>query len=110
MVVEQPEGESEHVLEVQPTHRALATLVPVVDPQHQLRRDRRLMVAELREVAGRLDHPVLGPLDLARELTSGEELVGRGQRVRERGDERSLGVQDIGERVAGVRGPQTREL
>ena len=34
----------------------------------------------------------------------------RGQRVRERGDEWSLGVQDVGERLARVRGPQTREL
>ncbi len=110
MVVEEPEGESEHVLEVQPTHRSLATLVPVVDPQHQLRGDRGLVVAELCQVVGGLDHPVLGPLDLARELASGEELVGRGQRVRERGDERRLGVQDVGERIARVRGPQAREL
>ena len=47
MVVEEPEGESEHVLEVQPTHRSLAALVPVVDPQHQLRGDRRLVAAEI---------------------------------------------------------------
>ena len=110
MVVEESQSESEHVFEVQSTHRALATLVPVVDPQHQLGGDRRLVVAQLCQVAGGLDHPVLGPLDLAGELAPGEEPVGRRQRVRERGDERSLGVQDVGQRLAGVRGPQAREL
>ena len=111
MVIEEPEGESEHVLEVQSTHRALATLVPFVDPQHQLGGDRWLVVvAQLFQVAGGLDHPVLGPLDLAGELASGEEPVWRRQRVRERGDEWSLGVQDVGERFARVRGPEAREL
>ena len=110
MVVEESEGESEHVLEVQAPHRALPALVSLVDPEHQLRGDRRLVVAQLCQVAGGLDHPVLGPLDLAREFASREEPVRRGQRVRERGDEWSLGVQDVGERLARVRGPQTREL
>ena len=110
MVIEESECESEHVLEVQSTHRALATLVAVVDPQHQLGGDRRLVVAQLCQVAGWLDHPVLGPLDLAGELASGEEPVWRRQSVRERGDEWSLGVQDVRERLARVRGPQAREL
>ena len=110
MLVEEPQGEPEHVLEVEPAHRALATLVPVVDPQHQLRRDRRVVVAELGEVPSRRDHPVLGPLDLAGELAPGQELVRRRQRVRERGDQRRLVVQHLGERLARVRGPEAREL
>ena len=83
VLVEELQGEPEHVLEVQPAHRALAPLVPFVDREHQLRRDRRLMVAEVGEVASRRDHPVLGPLDLTGELAPGKELVRRRQGVRE---------------------------
>ena len=36
MLVEETQSESEHVLEIQPAHRALAALVPVVDPEHQI--------------------------------------------------------------------------
>ena len=110
VLVEQAQREPEHVLEVEPPHRGLAPLVPVVDAVHQVGRDRRLVVAELVEVPRRRDHPVLGPLDLAGELAPGQELVRRRERVRERGDERGLVVEHLGERLAGVRGPQPREL
>ena len=108
--VEEPQGEAEHVLEVQPAHRALATLVPVVDPNHQILRDGRRVVAELGEVPIRRDHAVLGPLDLTGELAPGKELVRRRQRVRERRDQRSLVVQHLWERLTRVRGPEAREL
>ena len=110
VLVEQPQREPEHVLEVEPPHRALAPLVAVVDAVHQVGGDRRLVVAELAEVPLRRDHPVLRPLDLAGELAAREELVRRRERVRERRDERSLVVEHLGERLAGVRGPQPREL
>ncbi len=110
VVVEEPKSEAEHVLEVQPAHRSLAALVPVVDPNHQILRDGGRMVAELAEVPIRRDHPVLGPLDLTGELAPGEELVRRRQRVRQRGDERSFVVQDLGERLTRVRRPESREL
>ena len=110
MLVEQPQHEPEHVLEIEPPHRALAPLVAVVDAKHQVGGDRRLVVAELVEVPPGRDHPVLRPLDLAGELAAGEELVRRGQPVGERRDERSLVVEHLGERLAGVCGPQPREL
>jgi hypothetical protein len=110
VLVEQTQREREHVLEVEPAHRALARLVPVVDAVHEVRRDRRLVAVELGHVPRRRDHPVLRPLDLAGELAPRQELVRRRERVRERGDERSLVVQDIGQRFAGVRGPQPRKL
>ena len=68
VLVEEPQREPEHVLEVEPSHRGLAPLVPVVDAVHQLRRDRRLVIRELGEVPRRGDHPVLRPLDLGREV------------------------------------------
>ncbi|TMK57776.1 MAG: hypothetical protein E6G54_08355 [Actinobacteria bacterium] len=110
MLVEEAQGESQHVLEVESAHRPFAAFVPVVDPEHQLRRDRRLVVAELGTIPSRRDHPVLGPFDLVRELAPREELVRWRQGVREGGDERSLVVQHFGERLPGVRGPQPREL
>ncbi len=110
VLVEQPQREPEHVLEIEPPHRGLAPLVAVVDAVHQVGGDRRLVVAELAEVPLGRDHPVLRPLDLAGELAPREELVRRRERVRERGDDRRLVVEDLGQRLAGVRGPQPREL
>ncbi len=110
VLVEQAQREREHVLEVEPAHRALAPLVPVVDAVHELSRYRRLVAVELGEVSRRRDHPVLRPLDLAGELAPRQELVRRRERVRERGDERRLVVEHLGERLARVRGPQPREL
>ena len=112
MLVEEPQGEAQHVLEVEAPHRALASLVPLVDPQHQLRGDRGLVGLDIQlgEVPVRRDRPVLGPFDLAGELAAGEELVRRRQGVRERSDQRRLVVEHLGERLAGVRRPEPREL
>ena len=110
MFVEEAQGESQHVLEVESAHRAFAPLVPVVDAEHQIRRDRRFVVAELVQVPSRRDHPVLGPFDLVRELSPGKELVWRRQSVREGGDERGLVVEHFGQRLPRVRRPQPSEL
>ena len=110
ILVEQPHVQPEHVLEVEAAHRPLATLVSLVHAVHQLGRDRGLVLAERREVALRRDHPVLRPLDLARQLASRQELVRRRQRVRERRDQRRLVVEHGGQRLAGVRGPQSGQL
>ena len=110
MLVEEAEGEAEHVLEVEPVHRPLPALVPVVDPEHQLRGDGWLVGAELGQVASRRDHPVLRPFDLAGQLPPREELVRRGQRVRQGGDQGGLVVEDLGKVPLRVLGPEAREL
>jgi hypothetical protein len=102
VLVEELQREPEHVLEVESARRAFAPLVPLVNASHQFRRDRWVVVAELGEVSSRRDHPILGPFDLVRELASGKELVGRGQGVRERGDQGGLVVQHLGERLTGM--------
>ena len=107
MLVEEPHREPQHVLEIEAADRGLAALVPLVDPEHQLRRDRRRVVAEFGKVADRRDHAVLGPFDLVRELASRKELVWRRQGVRERRDQWGLVIQHLGERLTSVQGPQS---
>ncbi len=93
--VEHLDREPEHVLEVDLAVRLLAPLVALVHAEHQLGRDRRLVVRalELGQVVLRSDHAVLRPLDLTGQLAPRQELVGSGQGVRERGDERRLVIQ-----------------
>jgi hypothetical protein len=110
MIVEQPDGQGQHVFEVEPAHGPLASLIPVVDPQHELRRDGRLVPAQLGQVAGRRDHPILRPLDLSGQLATGEELVRGRQAARQRGDDRCLVVEDLGNPLADVFRPEPGEL
>jgi hypothetical protein len=112
VLVEQAHRQGQHVLEIEAAHRPLPPLVPGVDPEHQLRGHRRLVTGrrELAEVPLGRNHPVLGPLDLAGEVAPGEEPVGRGQRIGKRRDERGLGVEHVGDRLAGVRRPQPAQL
>ena len=93
--VEHLDREPEHVLEVDLAVRLLAPFVPLVHAEHQLGRDRRLVIRplELGQVAVGLDHAVLRPFDLTGQLAPGQELVRGGQGVRERGDERRLVIE-----------------
>ncbi len=78
-------GLLEQVLEVGQALLGLARLVGAVDPGHQVGRDRRLVPAQLAEVALGPDPAVLRPLDLGREVAGRPELVRRRQAVRRSG-------------------------
>ncbi len=110
--VEEPDRQAEHVFEVEPTGPLLAALVPLVYPEHQLGGDRRVMrrLLELVHVPRGVDHAVLGPLDLARELFPRDESVRSRQGVRERRDQRRLRSQHLWKRLSGLGGPPTRQL
>src|SRR5262249_59423163 len=68
IVLVEPHGELEQVLEVDLAARLLAQLVLLVDARHQVLRDRRLGPAEPRAGLARPDSLVLGPLDLRGEV------------------------------------------
>ena len=94
--------ELEQILEVDVPRGRLALLVLPVDPAHQVRRDRRLVAAELREVAVRRDPAVLGPLDLGREVAGGTELVRPRQRVRDPAERQHLRGDDLADALGRV--------
>ena len=71
----------EQILEVDPALLGLAPLVLAVDAQHEIGRDRRLVIAERAEVVVGRDAAVLGPLDLGREVGCRPEAVGPPQSV-----------------------------
>ena len=68
----------EQILEVDEPLRALALFVADVDPVHEVGRERRLVVAELRAVALGRDAAVLCPLDLCGDVGERTEPVGAG--------------------------------
>ena len=71
VLVEELEGQPEHVLEVRRLVACCGART-LVDPQHELGRDRRLVPFSLQlGEPVRQDRPVLRPLDLARELAAG---------------------------------------
>ena len=76
--VEEPDRELDQVLEVDVALLDLAPLVVAVDAQHQVLRDRRLVVAERAQVVLGRDAPVLRPLDLGREVGRRPEAIRRG--------------------------------
>ena len=112
VLVEHPNREPQHVLEVHLVAGLPAPLIAVVDAQHQIRGDGRLVARslELRQVPLGRDHAVLCPFDLAGELASRQELVGRRQGVRERGDQRRLVVEHGRYGPPGVPFPEAVEL
>jgi hypothetical protein len=71
----------EQVLEVDVAVRILPPLVVAEDALHQLRWDRRVVLAQAVEVRLGRQPPVLRPLDLGREVDGGRELVRHRQRV-----------------------------
>ena len=81
--VEETDRELEHVLEVDEATVGLLDLVAAKDAEHQIGRDRGLVVAELGEIGGGSQPAVLRPLHLGGEVTGGTELVRRRQRVPE---------------------------
>ena len=91
---EQPRRPLEQVLEVEQPLRGLASLVLPEHPQREVGRDRRLMVAEPVVVRVGCEAPVLGPLDLRREVTGGPEAERPRQRVADPPQERRLRGKD----------------
>ena len=82
-LVEEADRELEHVFEVDQASLLLLDLVAAKDAEHQVGRDRRLVIAELGEVGGWSQPAVLRPLHFGGEVTGGTELVRRRQRVPE---------------------------
>ena len=110
VLVEQSQGETEHVLEVEASHRVLAALVPLVDPQHQLRRDRRLVIARARRGTGPAGSSGSSPTRSRRRARGGGgTCAAAAARSRARRSAAPCG-RAPGERLAGVRLPQPREL
>ena len=97
---------SEQILEVHRAALLLAAFVVAEHALHQLRRDRRLVLAETVEVRLRRQSSVLGPLDLGREVCCGRELVRHRQRVADRAERQHLRGEDLQVRHL----PEEREL
>ena len=106
--VEEPDRELDQVLEVDAALVGLAPLVLAVDAEHEVRRDRRLVVAERAQVLGRSDAPVLRPLDLGREVGGRAEAVGPSQRVPDVAERERLRREDLPGRL-GREEPQLTE-
>ena len=94
--LDQPDGQLEHVLEVDPAGAALAVLVVAVEPGHQVGWERR--VAVLRDgaclVRGGDDAPRLRPFDLTGEVANREIAIPTGQAGRKWGEDRHLRIED----------------
>ena len=84
----------EEILEVDQAGSLLSLLVLAEDTRHQVGRDRRLVRTEAAPVALRRQTPVLGPLDLGREIARGPEAVWLRQRVADLAQEQRLGRED----------------
>ena len=98
--VEETDRELEHVLEVDEATVGLLGLVAAEDAEHQIGRDRRLVVAELGEIGSGSQPAVLRPLHLGREVAGGTELVRRRQRVPELPEQQRLRGHDPVGRIA----------
>ena len=99
-LVEEADRELEHVLEVDVAAVGLLRLVATEDTEHQIGRDRWLVVAELGEIAGWSQPAVLRPLHLGREIPRRTELVRRRQRVPELPEQQRLRGHDPVGRIA----------
>ena len=99
VVREEPDRELEQILEVDVARGRLALLVLAVHAAHEVGRDRRLVVAELREVALGRDPPVLRPFDLRREIGRRPELVRTRERVRDAAERQHLRRHDLADAI-----------
>ena len=99
VLLEQADGELEHVLEVEQASFRLPVLVLAVDAFHQVGRDRRGMVAERAPVLGGADPAVLGALDLGRQVGGGPEAKRLRERVRDLAEHDDLGRENAGRRL-----------
>src|SRR5205085_9362559 len=75
ILVEHPNRSLDQILEVVVAALRLAALVLAEHARHQIRRDRRRVLAELPTIALRRQAPVLRPLHLSREITGRTESV-----------------------------------
>ncbi len=95
VLLEQPDRQLEQVLEVDHLGLALFALVGLVDAQHQVGRERRLVIAQSVEIAVGRDAPVLRSLDLAGEVGGVAEAMGAGQAVGDPAHDQALAGQDL---------------
>jgi hypothetical protein len=106
VALEQADRAREQVLEVDGAALLLAPLVVTEHALHQLRRDRRLVLAEPIEIGLGRQAPVLRPLDLGREIGRSGELVRHRERVADRAERQHLRREDLQVRHL----PEVREL
>lgn len=97
-LVVEPDGELQQVLEVGQPLRALDLFVSLVDAQHQVRGDRRVVVGERVAIALGRDAAVPGPLDLGREVAARPEPERHRQRIGDVPESQGLRGQDAPDR------------
>ena len=98
--LEQLDRPGEHVVEIEPARSVLLALVVRPEAHEQLDRDRRRPVAGLVRVRGRPEAPALRPFDLVGQVLRRREPVAARQASGEAADERDLGVEHRGRRLA----------
>ena len=106
VALEEADRPREQILEVDGAALLLAPLVVAEHALHQLRRDRRLVLAEPVEIRLGGQAPVLRPLDLGREVCRRGELVRHRERVADRPKRQHLRREDLQVRHL----PEVREL
>ena len=115
VVLEQADGLDEEVVEVDAALAGLGALVVLEDAHEQVDRDRRLAsgidARGLARVRARPDPARLRPLDLVGEVLRRREPEVAGELAREPAEDRDLGVEQLGQRLAVVaRRPEVAQL
>ena len=112
IVLDQPDGHLQHVLEVDPAGAFLALLVLAIQRREQVRRQRAVVAVQLDHalVVGRGDPAGLGPFDFAGEVARGDVAVATRQRPTKFREDGHLGGQDVGQVPPRDPGPEVPEL